>query len=94
VDDIVLSKAIIESYYQEILEALESDVIICGAGPSGLCASCFLAKEGFKVVVFERALRPGVEPAFFHFFSPLFISQLRAVHIPFELHSIIKFVSP
>lgn len=58
-DDIKISKAIIESYYQEILENLESDVIICGAGPSGLSASYFLSKEGFRVVVFERSLRPG-----------------------------------
>jgi thiazole biosynthesis enzyme len=34
-------------------------VVICGAGPSGLCASYFLSKEGFNVAVFERALRPG-----------------------------------
>lgn len=58
-DDVVISRAIIESYTKEILDCLESDVIICGAGPSGLCASYYLAKEGFKVVVFERALRPG-----------------------------------
>lgn len=58
-DDVVISRAIIENYYKELLENLESDVIICGAGPSGLCASYFLSKEGFRVVVFERALRPG-----------------------------------
>ena len=58
-DDIVISKAIIESYFKEVLDNLESDVIICGAGPSGLCASYYLSKEGFKVVVFERNLRPG-----------------------------------
>ncbi|MFB0565485.1 MAG: sulfide-dependent adenosine diphosphate thiazole synthase [Candidatus Aminicenantaceae bacterium] len=58
-DDIVISRAIIESYFKEILENLECDVIICGAGPSGLCASYFLSKEGFKVIVLEKALRPG-----------------------------------
>ncbi len=58
-DDVVISRAIIESYYKEILDCLECDVAICGAGPSGLCASYFLSKEGFKVVVFERTLRPG-----------------------------------
>jgi len=58
-DDVVISKAIIESYTEEILDCLESDVIICGAGPSGLCAAYFLAKEGYKVVLFERSLRPG-----------------------------------
>jgi thiamine thiazole synthase len=58
-DDIMISRAIIESYFKEILDNLESDVIICGAGPSGLYASYYLSKEGFKVVVFERNLRPG-----------------------------------
>jgi thiamine thiazole synthase len=58
-DEVVISRAIIESYCKEILDNLESDVIICGAGPSGLCASYFLSKEGYKVVVFERNLRPG-----------------------------------
>jgi len=58
-DDIVISRAIIESYSKELLESLESDVIICGAGPSGLCTAYYLCKEGFRVVVFERALRPG-----------------------------------
>ncbi|MBE0461714.1 MAG: thiazole biosynthesis protein [Candidatus Aminicenantes bacterium] len=58
-DDVTISRAIIESYYKEVLDSLESDVIICGAGPAGLCAAYFLSKEGFKVVVFERTLRPG-----------------------------------
>ena len=58
-DDVLISRAIIESYFREILENLECDVAICGAGPAGLAASYFLSKEGFKVVVFERALKPG-----------------------------------
>lgn len=58
-DEVVITQAIIESYTKEILGCLRSDVVICGAGPAGLCASYFLAKKGFKVVVFERTLRPG-----------------------------------
>ncbi len=58
-DDITISRAITESFYKEFLDSLESDIIICGAGPAGLCAAYFLAKEGYKVVVFERTLRPG-----------------------------------
>jgi len=58
-DEVVVSRAIIESYLKEILEDLECDVVICGAGPSGLCASYYLSREGFRVVVFEKALRPG-----------------------------------
>ncbi len=58
-DDVEISRAIIESYFQDLLSHLESDVIICGAGPSGLSAAYFLAKWGYKVVVYEKALRPG-----------------------------------
>ena len=58
-DDIVISKAITEEYFKEFLDSLESEVIIVGAGPAGLCAAYHLARSGFKVVVFERTLRPG-----------------------------------
>ena len=58
-DEIIISKAIIESYQKEFVENLESDVIICGGGPSGLCAAYYLSREGFRVVLLERTLRPG-----------------------------------
>ncbi len=59
IDEIVISKAITETFYKEFLDDLESDVIICGAGPSGLCAAYYLGKSGVKVVVLEKSLRPG-----------------------------------
>ncbi|RLE04414.1 MAG: ribose 1,5-bisphosphate isomerase [Candidatus Aminicenantes bacterium] len=58
-DDIVISRAITEEYFREFLDSLESEVIIVGAGPAGLCAAYHLARSGLKVVVFERTLRPG-----------------------------------
>ncbi len=58
-DEATISRAIIESFTRDLLQSLESDVVICGAGPAGLCAAYFLAKGGYKVVVFERTLRPG-----------------------------------
>jgi len=39
--------------------AMEVDVAVAGAGPSGIVAAYYLAKEGIKVVVFERQLRLG-----------------------------------
>lgn len=59
IDEIIISKAITETFYKDFLDDLESDVIICGAGPSGLCAAYYLGKAGVKVVVLEKSLRPG-----------------------------------
>jgi len=39
--------------------AMEADVAVAGAGPAGLVTAYSLAKEGIKVVVFERQLRVG-----------------------------------
>jgi thiamine thiazole synthase len=59
IDDVIISRAIIETYLQELLENLETDCAIAGAGPAGLTCAYFLAKKGKKVVVFERQLRVG-----------------------------------
>lgn len=58
-DETIISKAIIESYLKDLLNYVESDVIIGGAGPSGLCAGYYLAKKGIKTVLFESALKLG-----------------------------------
>jgi thiamine thiazole synthase len=58
-DEIVISRAIIERYTQKLLEALDLDVAIAGAGPSGLTAAWDLARRGRKVAVFERKLSIG-----------------------------------
>jgi len=58
-DEVLISRAIIESYFQELKNYLEADVAIAGAGPSGLIAGYYLAKQGYKVVIFERHLKPG-----------------------------------
>jgi thiamine thiazole synthase len=59
IEETTISRAIIESYLGGLLDSVESDVIIGGAGPSGLCAGYYLAKKGKKVVIFERALKLG-----------------------------------
>lgn len=58
-DEVLISRAIIESYFQDLKENLKLDVAIAGAGPSGLIAGYYLAKEGCKVAIFERHLKPG-----------------------------------
>ncbi len=58
-DEVIISRAIVESYMKDFMEAMEVDVAIAGAGPSGLVTAYYLAQEGIKVIVFERQLRIG-----------------------------------
>ncbi|MBD3195465.1 MAG: thiazole biosynthesis protein [Candidatus Lokiarchaeota archaeon] len=58
-DETIITKAIIESYTQDLINNLHTDVIIAGAGPAGLVASKFLADAGLKTIIFERKLSIG-----------------------------------
>lgn len=55
----IVSAGIIDSYFNKLKENLSVDVAIVGGGPSGLVASYYLAKKGFKVALYERKLAPG-----------------------------------
>ena len=58
-DEVTISRAIVGSYTKDFMGAMETDVAVAGAGPSGLVTAYYLAKHGIKVVVFERQLRVG-----------------------------------
>jgi thiazole biosynthesis enzyme len=58
-DEVTISRAIVESYMKDFRGAMEVDVAVAGAGPAGLVTAYYLAREGVKVVVFERQLRVG-----------------------------------
>ncbi|MFB0559371.1 MAG: sulfide-dependent adenosine diphosphate thiazole synthase [Dehalococcoidales bacterium] len=58
-DEITISKAITESFMKDFMEAMDVDVAIGGAGPAGMTAAYYLARDGVKTVVFERQLRVG-----------------------------------
>ncbi|MFH1799130.1 MAG: sulfide-dependent adenosine diphosphate thiazole synthase [Candidatus Omnitrophota bacterium] len=58
-NDIVISKAIIETFSKKLIKCLKIDVAIVGAGPAGLTAGYYLAKSGIKVSLFERKLSIG-----------------------------------
>ncbi|MFC1703528.1 sulfide-dependent adenosine diphosphate thiazole synthase [Candidatus Omnitrophota bacterium] len=58
-DEIVISKAITESYAKKLINSLEVDVAIAGAGPAGLVCAYYLAKAKKKVALFERKLSVG-----------------------------------
>jgi thiazole biosynthesis enzyme len=58
-DEVIITKAITESYMKDLLDASELDVAIVGAGPSGMVAGYYLAKNKVKVAIFERKMSVG-----------------------------------
>lgn len=57
--EITVTRGIVEGFTKDFLDSLELDVAIVGAGPSGMTAGYFLARDGVKVAVFERNLHVG-----------------------------------
>jgi thiamine thiazole synthase len=58
-DEKMITQAIIDRYFQKLKGNLSVDVAVVGGGPSGLVCSYSLAKNGFKVALFERKLSIG-----------------------------------
>ena len=58
-DEIIISKAITETFMNEFMDNMEVDVAIAGGGPAGMIAAYYLAKAGVKTVLFERHLKVG-----------------------------------
>lgn len=48
-----VTKAIVSEFAEEFIDYIESDVIIIGAGPSGLIAARRLAQQGVKTLIIE-----------------------------------------
>ncbi|MCM8760519.1 MAG: sulfide-dependent adenosine diphosphate thiazole synthase [Candidatus Omnitrophica bacterium] len=58
-DEIKISKAIIETYKDKLVSALDIDVAIVGAGPAGMVCGYYLARNDRRVAIFERKLSVG-----------------------------------
>lgn len=58
-DEVEVTRMILNRFYREFSSSLETDVVIVGGGPSALVAARHLAKGGIRTVVFERKLSPG-----------------------------------
>lgn len=59
INDIKISRSIIEEYYAFTQDLLECDVAIVGGGPAGMAAAYYTAINGLKTVIFESRLSPG-----------------------------------
>lgn len=58
-NEVTISKGIINTYMQKLMDSLDVDVAIVGGGPSGLVAGYYLAKAGKKTILFEKKLSIG-----------------------------------
>jgi len=57
--EVKISELILDSTFEDWKEIVNADVVIVGAGPSGMTAAKYLAEKGLKIVVFEKKLTFG-----------------------------------
>ncbi len=58
-DEIVITRAIVESYLKDFIMYSEVDVTIVGAEPSGMVVAKYFAEAKLKVAIFERKISIG-----------------------------------
>lgn len=55
----IISTAIVQAFSEKLIDHLNVDAAIVGAGPSALVAARYLVEAGFKTALFESRLAPG-----------------------------------
>lgn len=58
-DEITISRAIVATQMEKLLEFMEMDVAVVGGEPSGLTAAALLGGQGFQVALIEKKLSIG-----------------------------------
>lgn len=58
-DEITISRAILASQMNVLIDHMELDVAVVGAGPAGLACAAFIAEQGKKVGIIEKKLSVG-----------------------------------
>jgi thiamine thiazole synthase len=57
--ELEIQKAIVKFGMEDLYEYSDVDVLVVGAGPSGLTSAKYLSDKGFKVLVYEKRLSFG-----------------------------------
>ncbi|MDO9324493.1 MAG: sulfide-dependent adenosine diphosphate thiazole synthase [Methanoregula sp.] len=58
-DEIIISRAILATQMNVLIDYMELDVAVVGAGPAGLACATLIAEQGKKVGVIEKKLSVG-----------------------------------
>jgi thiazole biosynthesis enzyme len=58
-DEVLITRAIIERFTEKLLANVDLEVAVVGGGVSGLVSAWRLARQGHKVAIFERKLSIG-----------------------------------
>ena len=58
-DEVRITRIILDAYARKLSRAADCDVAIAGGGPAGITAAYYLAAAGYNVALFERKLGVG-----------------------------------